>query len=143
MKMERTESAPPSGRTLELVISWLLRVGVLVSAALVLTGLIILLAKHRSDYAVDTHQVKTLIQYHSGSATWFPTSPGGIFSGVAKLEPFAFILLGLLLLILTPIMRVAVSAVAFLLEKDRAFVWITLFVLAVLLVSLFLGKATV
>jgi uncharacterized membrane protein len=48
---------------------------------------------------------------------------------------------GLLLLILTPILRVAVSIVAFIIEKDRIFVFITATVLAVLLLSFLLGKA--
>lgn len=128
---------------LELIISWLLRTGVLLSAGLILSGLLLLLVKRHSEYPVDVHSVTPLIKYHSETTAWFPTSIGSVFSGVAKAEPFALIMLGLLLLILTPMLRVAVSVVTFLLEKDRAFVWITLFVLGVLLASLFLGKATV
>jgi uncharacterized membrane protein len=45
--------------------------------------------------------------------------------------------LGLLLLIATPIVRVAFSAVAFALEGDKMYVLFTLLVLAVLLYSLF------
>ena len=48
----------------------------------------------------------------------------------------AIIQLGLLLLIATPVARVAFSLVAFLRERDRAYVLITSFVLALLLVSL-------
>jgi uncharacterized membrane protein len=47
---------------------------------------------------------------------------------------------GLLLLILTPILRVAVSVLMFLLERDRPFVLITAAVLAALVLSFLLGK---
>ena len=47
--------------------------------------------------------------------------------------------LGLVLLIATPVARVAFSVVAYALQRDRAYVAITLIVLAVLLFSL-LGR---
>ncbi|MEO6906763.1 MAG: DUF1634 domain-containing protein, partial [Abditibacteriaceae bacterium] len=48
---------------------------------------------------------------------------------------------GLLILIATPVMRVALSVVTFWLEKDHAFVIITAGVLLLLILSLLLGKA--
>ena len=56
-------------------------------------------------------------------------------------EPDAVISLGLLLLIATPIMRVAASVLLFLAQRDYRYVAITLFVLAVLLISLRGGMA--
>ena len=53
----------------------------------------------------------------------------------------AIIEIGLLLLIATPVMRVAFSMVAFALEKDRLYVVLTLIVLVILLLSLF-GRVT-
>jgi uncharacterized membrane protein len=44
------------------------------------------------------------------------------------------------MLIVTPIMRVAVSIIGFALQRDRAFVLITSAVLAILIVSFALGK---
>jgi len=44
------------------------------------------------------------------------------------------------MLILTPILRVAVSIVAFAVERDRVFIAVTSAVLAVLLISFMLGK---
>jgi len=52
----------------------------------------------------------------------------------------AVIQLGLLILIATPVVRVAASVVAFAVERDRLYVAITLYVLAVILVSFFLGQ---
>jgi uncharacterized membrane protein len=51
----------------------------------------------------------------------------------------ALVMLGLLLLILTPVMRVAVSVVSFALDRDRRYVLITLTVLGVLIGSFALG----
>lgn len=63
-----------------------------------------------------------------------------MWAGLVGLHPQAFITLGLLLLIATPVMRVAVSVVAFAIEHDRLYVVITLVVLAILITSFILGK---
>ena len=60
----------------------------------------------------------------------------GIIRGTASFHGRNIIQLGLLLLIATPVARVAFSVVAFALERDRLYVVITLIVLAVLLFSL-------
>jgi uncharacterized membrane protein len=52
------------------------------------------------------------------------------------LRPASVIQLGLLLLIATPVARVAMSLVAFILQRDRVYVVVTLIVLAVLIFSL-------
>jgi len=51
----------------------------------------------------------------------------------------AIVTLGLLLLIATPIARVAFSVAAFIVERDRVYVVITIVVLALLLLSLLFG----
>ena len=67
--------------------------------------------------------------------------------GVGGIDDFlhangqAVIVLGLILLIATPVVRVAVSTAAFAQQRDRAYVAITLVVLALLGVSFVLGKA--
>jgi uncharacterized membrane protein len=63
----------------------------------------------------------------------------GIVSGIPGFHCRRMIGLGLVLLIATPVARVAFSVVAFLLQRDRAYVAITLIVLAVLLFSLMCG----
>jgi uncharacterized membrane protein len=63
-------------------------------------------------------------------------SVAGILKGVAGLHPRSIIQLGLLLLIATPITRVAFSVLAFFARRDRTYVTITLVVLVVLLCSL-------
>ena len=57
---------------------------------------------------------------------------------MVAVKPFAIIQLGVIILLATPVLRVTSSLVLFAFEKDRAFVLITLFVLAVLLFSFFI-----
>jgi uncharacterized membrane protein len=65
----------------------------------------------------------------------------GFLQAAAQLRGEALIAPGLLLLIATPVLRVAVSVVAFYLEKDRIYVAITSVVLFLVLLSFALGKA--
>ena len=65
----------------------------------------------------------------------------GIVHGAYALDARSVIQLGLVLLIATPILRVAFTWVAFALQRDRMYVVITSIVLAVLLYGLFFGKA--
>ncbi len=106
-----------------LIIGWILLIGVVVSAAVILIGLV-LLAFHPADFSAR-------------GLSSFPQTLGEVWSGLLTLQPQAVIILGLLLLIATPVLRVAVSVVAFALERDRRYVVITLIVLAILLFSIF------
>ena len=56
-------------------------------------------------------------------------------------DPAAYLSLGLIVLIATPFVRVAGSLVAFAQERDRRYVLITAVVLAVMCVSVLIGKA--
>ncbi|MBI4890390.1 MAG: DUF1634 domain-containing protein [Acidobacteria bacterium] len=60
-------------------------------------------------------------------------------SGILHADPISFMALGTILTILTPIARVAVSLIAFILDRDRTFAWITLLVLLSAVLSLALG----
>jgi uncharacterized membrane protein len=64
------------------------------------------------------------------------TSVGGILQGVAAGHAASLIQLGLLLLIATPIARVAVCAAGFAAQRDWTYVAITLIVLGALAASL-------
>ncbi len=65
----------------------------------------------------------------------FPRTFSQIWLGLQGFQPQSIIALGLLLLIATPILRVAVSIVAFALERDVRFVVITAVVLGILILS--------
>jgi uncharacterized membrane protein len=70
----------------------------------------------------------------------FPHTPIEVWTGLLALQPQAIIVLGLMLLIATPVLRVAVSVIAFGLEHDMRYVIITLIVLAILITSFLLGR---
>ena len=106
------------------IIGWILQGGVILSASIILIGFILLPLR---PGGLSVHRFLT-----------FPQTLSQVWAGLLVLHPQAIIALGLLLLIATPIMRVVVSIVAFTLERDRRFVVITMFVLAILLLSNFL-----
>ena len=112
----------------EIIIGTLLRTGVTVAAVVVLIGAGVYLWRHGFE----------VIQYNrfSGEPEDLKTL-SGILHGAVGMSGRAIIQLGLLLLIATPVARVAFSAVAFAIERDILYVWITLIVLGVLLYSLF------
>ncbi len=56
---------------------------------------------------------------------------------IEHLEPVAILEMGTLFLVATPIVRVAVSVILFLEERDLAYVGITALVLTMLLVAIF------
>jgi uncharacterized membrane protein len=112
---------------IEVILGNLLRSGVLFSAAVVLSGASVYLFHHGhepADYRI-----------FRGEPSEFRTIAGVIHSAVHG-RGRGLIQLGLLLLIATPIARVAFSVVGFGIEGDRMYVVFTLIVLAILLYSL-------
>lgn len=73
-------------------------------------------------------------------ATIDPSDFSDLLPRLQAAEPLAITQLGLLVLIATPVVRVAFSVVGFALERDRLYVAITLAVLAVLLASMLLAR---
>ena len=70
----------------------------------------------------------------------FPHTLSAVFQGALQTRGEAIVAVGLLLLILTPVARVAVSILAFLYQRDRAYTFITLTVLIILLMSFVIGR---
>lgn len=126
---------------MELVISYALRAGVLLSAAVILVGILSFTLKRDTGYArVLPHHLQDILTFHQARGPgFFPTSFPAVLRGAMAGKPYAIIGLGMLLLILTPIVRVALSVFFFLAQRDWLYVGITLFVLAVLTFSLFSG----
>ena len=122
-------------RKVELLISHLLRIGVVSSLIVVVIGLAISFV-HHPDYLHSDQMQRVISPSH---ATW--DSLRELLVGLIHLRGEAIIMAGLLLLIATPVMRVAVSIVAFIVERDWVFVIVTSFVLAMLVLSFVLGKA--
>jgi uncharacterized membrane protein len=122
-------------RQVELLISRLLRVGVLLSLTVVTIGAVITFMHHR-EYVSSRDALE---QVTSKDAA-FPHSASQVLHGLASFEGRSVIMLGLLLLIATPVMRVAVSIFAFMYEHDTRYVVITTIVLVFLLLGFLLGK---
>lgn len=111
----------------ELVISNVLRGGVLLSAIIISAGVILFyLRAAQSAHGLPDHP--------------YPHSLAEVMSGLTQGNPIAMIALGLLLLLSTPVVRVAVSIFAFAVERDWRYVVITTLVLAILIASFLLGK---
>jgi uncharacterized membrane protein len=114
-------------RRLEVIISVLLRTGVTISAAVVLLGGVCFLAKHG-------HEQPEYHVFHGTPEIY--RSVSGVIHAAGPSNCPAVIQLGLLLLILTPVARVAFSLVGFALEHDRTYVALTSIVLVILIYSL-------
>jgi len=108
-------------RDLNEIVHGVLIIGLVVSTALMLTGL-----------ALD-------IAYRREIPSAVPDI-GEVFGRVLALRPSGFLALGLLALIATPILRVVGSIGAFIYERDWRFAGITLLVLAVMVASLLMGR---
>ena len=107
------------------LVSTVLIVGVTVSAALVAVGFL-------SGLIIGW--TGSLVGAAPGTAD--PTDFSGMLAGLGALRPIALAQAGLLVLVATPVIRVAVSLVAFVLERDRLYAAVTAAVLGLLLLSL-------
>ena len=131
-------SAPQEDRRVvrvEIVISWVLRVGVVTSLAIVVAGLVLIFV-HHPELLTSTTRLHDLTQ----RGAVFPHTLSDVFQGLIRTRGEATVAFGLLLLILTPVTRVAVSILAFLYQRDRVFTFITLTVLIILLMSFVIGR---
>ena len=109
-------------RKTELVISGVLRGGVLLSVSVVLVGITYFYALRFAGKL--PHPT-------------FPDTLQAVLRGVLAGNALAIVVLGLLILLATPVLRVAVSIAAFAIEEDRTYVVITTLVLAILMFSIF------
>ncbi|HEX6966690.1 MAG TPA: DUF1634 domain-containing protein [Gemmatimonadaceae bacterium] len=116
---------------LEQLVGNLLRYGVLIAAAVVLFGGVLYLAHYgggHPSYHVFAGEPASLRSLHD------------IFFGALALNSHSVIQLGLILLIATPVARVALSLLAFAAQKDKMYVVVTAIVLGLLVYSLFFGR---
>ena len=115
----------------ETIISNLLRGGVILAATVAFSGGVFFLLQNGSaypDYRIFRGEPTDLRTVH------------GILADVLSFRSRGLIQLGLLLLIATPVARVAFSIFAFLRQGDRTYVVVTLLVLMILMFSLLGGR---
>ncbi|TMH96317.1 DUF1634 domain-containing protein [Candidatus Bathyarchaeota archaeon] len=114
------------------ILGIVLRSGVVLSGLIIATGTILFIANHSLDDA------SAYLAYNPGLIPHgdFPVSLTAIATGLGSLDPFSVIELGFLVLLATPVARVALSLLLFAAEKDRIYVYLTAAVLAILLFSM-------
>ena len=122
-------------RNVELLISNLLRTGVIFSLGLIVLGTVMSLAQH-PEYLSERFFVGSA----SAPRTAILHSLSDVAAGLKALNGEAVVTLGILLLIATPVVRVGVSIFAFIYQHDRLYTLITGAVFCLLLLSFILGK---
>jgi len=118
--------AAPVEHATEVRLSQLLTIGTSISAAVILLGLAMYLWRHASERldftAFRTHDAEL-------------NAPSTILTKAVSLDGIAVMQLGVLLLVLTPIARVAFTLVMFMVRRD----WMYVAIAAIVLVVLSLG----
>jgi uncharacterized membrane protein len=119
--------------TMNEVIGRVLRYGVIISASVVIVGIIRLATS--GAYA----SVSSLLVYNPGTiphGNYYSVSFAGIIGGLATFNAYSLIEVGVILLIATPVSRVLISVLLFEAEGDKKYVLITAVVLTLLLFSI-------
>lgn len=118
------------GPGLEIWISYVLRVGVMIAAAIILVGLFLLVVRGPAGGApTSLHQIVNQEQQMT-------VRPAVILRGVRAGQAVSIIQLGVFALILTPVVRVGMTVVLFALQRERVFTLVTLTVFLILLFGL-------
>lgn len=103
---------------IEKKIGIIMRIGVGIAAVFMIFGALLL-----------------LITYKNNFAGFSEISISEIFKGLFTLSPYSYMLTGIFILILTPVIRVVSTIVLFAKQKDMLYTGITILVLIILLIS--------
>ncbi|HET7437741.1 MAG TPA: DUF1634 domain-containing protein [Thermoanaerobaculia bacterium] len=123
-------------RWADLAISTLLRAGVITSVTIVLLGLVLTFIHH--PRYVTSH---TALRELTDPKGHYPHGLEAVRDQALDGRGEGLVMVGLLLLIATPVARVAFSIAVFSIEKDGTYVVITIIVLLLLATSFVLGAA--
>lgn len=124
----------------ELLISYVLRIGVFICSFVIAFGVIITWITPSALNQFSGSVLPSLMSGQSVDAIEIPRSVAQFKLALIALQPNAIIALGLLLLIALPIIRVGLTVFIFLFERDYVYLFITLFVFSVLISGIILGK---
>ena len=124
-----------SGETkLETIISYVLIAGVVASAVLIATGIILYYGEY-GNLQIPTDRSSNPAVFVSGQ-DFFAFAIGVFQHLFGSQNSLVFVAVGLIILILTPYVRAITSVIYFAWERHFKYVLITLFVLTVLTLSL-------
>lgn len=118
--------------SMNVIVSKVLRYGVVISSAVILAGTLLLLASNGLSPAGHFLSYNPSQVPHGA----FSVSFAALANGLLTLSPFSVIELGVLMLLATPVSRVAFSIFLFAAERNRMYVYVTLGVLTLLLFSM-------
>ncbi|WP_289658807.1 DUF1634 domain-containing protein [Flavobacterium panacagri] len=113
------------------IIGNLLRYGVWISLSVAFIGGIVYLMNHGSqieDYSVFKENDRNIFEVIAA-----------VYHGAISGDGASLIFTGIILLFLTPVLRVLLSLFSFLLEKDYLYVGITLIVIVIIIISISFG----
>lgn len=160
--MSDTPHATPANRNLEDTVGRILRLGVIVSFSLVVLGTVVWFLSPTDHPTAST---LAIIMQHDAPPTntiappdqptvapapqpaqviepaHFPNSITAILRDALTLRGPALVMLGILVLVSTPVIRVVASIILFAIQRDYVYTLTTTLVLILLAASLFLGKA--
>lgn len=125
-------SGDGTSRDLSLLVARTLRIGVALAGLIALAGGIGYLWRHGSETLPDLSHFSYNALPENAEAY---TTLGGIFGSVGQMNPIGWIQLGVLVLILTPFLRVVISFFDFLKQRDWLYAGITAFVLGVIILN--------
>lgn len=117
----------------ELLISNVLRLGVTLCLGLVTVGMLLTFF-HHPDYLSSGQALTGLTSPAHG-----PHALSDVLGGARAAHGQAFVMVGLLVLMATPVLRVALSMLVFGRQRDLAFFTVTFVVLSLLLLSFVRG----
>jgi len=118
-----------------MLVSSMLRYGVLLASAVIVAGLVFLLIQ------VGPRAFLSMPKTSISESTDL-TSIRAVVRELLPPEPEAVIEAGILLLIVTPVLTVGATAIAFAMERDWQYVAITTFVFAMLLLGFAIGRGS-
>lgn len=108
-------------------LAWSLRIGLILSAALLAAGLVDFLARHPGEDVATALASNPVSDY---------LSLGGLASGIAGEHAQALLVLGIIGLVATTVFRVVLAGVHFAFQRERDAVWLSGAVTALLLLGL-------
>ena len=130
-KLNSTAKEAFGEKDFQSIIGNLLRYGVWISLSVAAIGGVVYLLHHGGDtvnYSVFTENDRNIFQVISN-----------IINGALQGTGESLIFVGIILLFLTPVLRVLLSLFSFLLEKDYLYTVITLIVIGIIILSVSFG----
>ncbi|MDZ4828666.1 MAG: DUF1634 domain-containing protein [Phycisphaerae bacterium] len=136
IKEATTDKLRERGSRVERVIAGWLRLGVFASVTLIAIGFVVS-SIHNPGYLTDPEAFRRL----TAPGSFFPHTISDLVAELLSLRGRAIITLGIIVLVLTPVVRVVLSIIAFAADRDWIYVAMTGAVLVLLLASFVVGAA--